>query len=225
MRYLFLAFSMWLAGSFLFGAQKNPESKNYPIQICPPNPLTIQLVKEVKPKVYAEIGISVGGTVLEVSKLLPPDGEIHLFDFYNKVAVIKDQLLASGFKNVVGHSNSYKLRDSYNWSLMKLLQSCPEPIFDYVYIDGSHTWEIDGFTFFLVDKLLKPGGYIDFDDYHWSLGTSPTMKPSLFPLTAKLYTEEQINTQHIKLVVDLLVRPHPNYIEVSKNKVFQKAFK
>lgn len=49
-------------------------------------------------------------------------------------------------------------RVSYNWRLMKLIEENKKPIFDFCYIDGAHDWYNDGFAFFLVDKLLKPGG-------------------------------------------------------------------
>ena len=39
------------------------------------------------------------------------------------------------------------------------------PIFDYVFIDGAHTWMLDALAFLLVDRLLRVGGYVDFDDY------------------------------------------------------------
>ena len=53
---------------------------------------------------------------------------------------------------------------SYTWRLMKLIEENPEPIFDFCYIDCAHDWYNDGFAFLLVDKLLKPGGWIFFDD-------------------------------------------------------------
>lgn len=198
------------------------ELNNYPQVDCPVNKVTIEWVNRTQPKVYAEIGIATGSTAVEVAKVMPQGGEIHLFDFYDKVDFVEKRLTESGFKKIVGHSNSYKLRDSYNWSLMKLLQKHSEPIFDYVYLDGMHTWDIDGFTFFLVDRLLKPEGYIDFDDYGWSLAISPSLKPSVFPLTEKLYTNEQIRAKGVRLVIELLVRRDPNYVEVVKNKIFQK---
>jgi predicted O-methyltransferase YrrM len=198
------------------------EKTNYPQVNCPPNSMTVAWVQHVQPRVYAEIGIAVGGTVCEIARVLPAKSEIYLFDYYDKVANVKQALLKQGYSAVRGYGNSYKLRDSYNWSLMKLLKEHEQPIFDYVYIDGMHTWEMDGFAFLLIDKLLKPGGFIDFDDYDWTLRKSPTLNPTLFPLTSKLYTEEQIDIPGIKLVVDLLVRRNSNYIEVVKDKIFQK---
>lgn len=103
-----------------------------------------------------------------------------------------------------------------------LLASQTAPIYDYIFLDGAHTWAVDALTTFLADRLLRPGGYLDFDDYDWSLGNSPTLKPSAFPLTKKLYTDEQIAAKQVKMVVELIVRRNPSYREVVPNKIFQK---
>lgn len=96
-------------------------------------------------------------------------------------------------------------------------------IFDYVYLDGAHDLVIDGFAFHLVDLLLKPRGFIELDDYNWTYGGSPTVNPQKHPLTAQLYTKEQIAIPHVKLIVDHLVKPHPNYREVTANRLYQKV--
>jgi predicted O-methyltransferase YrrM len=53
---------------------------------------------------------------------------------------------------------------SYIWRMMKMLEESPLPRFDFCYVDGAHDWYTSGFAFFLVDRLLKPGGLIIFDD-------------------------------------------------------------
>lgn len=120
------------------------------------------------------------------------------------------------------HGNTHKTLDCYNWSLMKLLQQHDQPIFDYVFLDGAHTWNVDALTFFLADRLLKTGGHLDFDDYDWSIGSSPSLNPKVYPRTRKLYTEEQIAERQVKLIVDLLVKTNPRYVEVIPNKIYRK---
>lgn len=75
----------------------------------------------------------------------------------------------------------HKFNDSYNWNLIKLFKSSGfQPIFDYCFLDGAHTFAIDALSFFLVDKLLKVGGYVDFDDYGWRLRNS-SLDPEKIP--------------------------------------------
>lgn len=172
---------------------------------------------------YAEIGIYRGETARHIADLLAGAGEIHLFDFEDRVAPVAAELHEAGHRNVVAHPNSRRLMDSYNWSLMQLLAEHGQPVFDYVFLDGAHTWALDALAFLLVDRLLKDGGYVDFDDYGWTIARSPSMRPEAFPDVRRLYTDEQIERAQVALVVDLLVRSHPGYTEVVPNKIFRKG--
>lgn len=63
--------------------------------------------------------------------------------------------------------------DSYIWWLRRRMRECVrdgrvQPAFDFVFLDGAHTWDVDGFAFALVDRLLAPGGWLLFDDLDWT---------------------------------------------------------
>ena len=98
--------------------------------------------------------------------------------------------------------------ESYNWRLMKFIEENDEPIFDFCYIDGAHDWNVDGFAFLLVDKLLKPGGWIIFDDMYWSFGISPSLKNSN---RVRNMPDDVKDTPHVAKVFDVLVKSHPDY--------------
>lgn len=201
------------------------DRKNYPanVSVYAPNSETVEWVKKTNSKMVAEIGIYQGHTSIEISKILPEDGELHLFDFHDRVDAVGAKVEKAGFKNVKRFGCSYKLLDSYNWPLAKLIESNPSPVYDYMFLDGAHTFAIDALTFFLADQLLKINGHMDFDDYAWTLGGSPALRPERFPLTAKLYTREQIDAQQVRMIVDLLVRKSGRYEEVVKDKIFRKT--
>lgn len=101
---------------------------------------------------------------------------------------------------------------SFNWRLMRMLEEEPRPSFDFCYIDAAHTWYDTGFGFFLVDKLLKPGGWILFDDlrFVYEALVEPGKKPADF--LARM-TREERETQQVLKVWDLLVKDHPGYDE------------
>jgi len=172
---------------------------------------------------YAEIGVYEGDTALAIADELDGRGEIHLFDFEDKVTAAAARIEAAGYRNVVAHPNSRKIMDSYNWSLMTLLRERAEPRFDYVFLDGSHTWAVDALAFMLVDRLLRPGGHIEFDDYHWTIERSPSMNPQAFPASDRLFTREQMAERQVALVVDLLVRRDRRYEEIVENRLFRKV--
>jgi predicted O-methyltransferase YrrM len=172
---------------------------------------------------YAELGVYHGDTALAIAASLGGEGELHLFDFEDRVELVANRLRQAGHDNVYAHPNTRRLMDSYNWSLMRLLAEYREPVFDYAFVDGAHTWAHDALAFCLVDRLLLPGGYLDFDDYRWTLRDSPSMNPEAFPEVEELYTDDQIDAAQVALIVDLLVKRDPRYEEVVPNKIFRKG--
>lgn len=170
---------------------------------------------------YAEFGIYKGETALKVHELFPKC-EIHLFDYENILTEFKTRV-SKGANRFHYYGNTQKYHDSYNWALMKLEEANPnKQIFDYCFLDGAHTVAIDTLNFLLVDRLLRTGGYVDFDDYGWKLRGS-SLDPKLVPEIAEQYTDEQIDTRQVKMIVETLVRPDNRYLELVPNKIFRKS--
>jgi predicted O-methyltransferase YrrM len=92
---------------------------------------------------------------------------------------------------------------SYNWRLMKLIEEQTKT-FDLCYVDGGHDWYNTGLAFFLVDKLLQPGGWMIFDDLDWTM-------EHLDAKWALRKPEEERITPQVRKVWELLVQPHPHY--------------
>jgi predicted O-methyltransferase YrrM len=80
------------------------------------------------------------------------------------------------------------------------------PRFDFAFIDGYHSWEQAGLDFFLIDKLLRPGGWILFDDMHWSFRTSRSWSQK-----SESLPDDYREARHVRDVFNLLVRQHPGY--------------
>ena len=97
---------------------------------------------------------------------------------------------------------------SYTWRLMKFLEESHFPTFDMCYIDGAHTWFVDGFAFYLVNLLLKPGGWIIFDDLNWTFANSPSLKNTEGVIRMP---QDEKTTPQVRKVYELLVKPHPDY--------------
>ena len=186
------------------------------------NVVTLEFLATTECEVIGEIGVWQGRSSEGFASFLDGRGRLYLFDFEDVVEPVAARLTEAGHSNVVAYGNSRLLLDSYNWSLMRLLSEHEAPVFDYVYIDGAHTWHHDALAFLLIDRLLKPGGYVDFDDYGWTIDASPSVNPRAAPEQLERYTQEQIVTPQIELIAELLVRRDPRYQEVMENKIFQK---
>ncbi|MEA2454573.1 MAG: hypothetical protein QOI45_835 [Thermoleophilaceae bacterium] len=93
---------------------------------------------------------------------------------------------------------------SYNWYLHRRIREqtrevgvC-DPCLDFCFFDGAHRWVDDGLAFFLVDKLLKPGGWLLFDDLAWTIDALDV-------------DESERAFAQVGEVFDLLVKAHPSY--------------
>ena len=89
------------------------------------------------------------------------------------------------------------------WHLMKLISARQR--FDLCYIDDAHTWNVTGLHFFLAEKLVRPGGYLLFDDLNWTVTGSKTGN-----VTGRGLTDEQKETAQVGKVWNLLVKEHAN---------------
>ncbi len=101
---------------------------------------------------------------------------------------------------------------SYTWELAKMIREKNPPQFDFCYFDGDHTWDGTGFGFLLVDVLLRPGGWILFDDLKWTIKESlkDRAKP---PRHWVACDEDEQATPAVQLVFDQLV-PHLGYTDL-----------
>jgi hypothetical protein len=87
-----------------------------------------------------------------------------------------------------------------------------EPIYDFCFIDGAKNWTIDGCAFFLVDKLLKPGGWILFDDLNWVYRKKVNEgKQFTDGIDVTQMSEDELDKPHLELVYRYLVMQHPDY--------------
>jgi predicted O-methyltransferase YrrM len=102
---------------------------------------------------------------------------------------------------------------SYLWFMMELLKRHSDPVFDMCYIDGAHDWYTDGFAFLLVDRLLKPGGVVVFDDIDWTFGRSKFYAGS--EALAKM-PEHEIHTPQVRMIIELLVKRTSTYTQLEE---------
>lgn len=125
---------------------------------------------------------------------------IDLLSAENRQPNIEQLLTKCGYTDLV---DFYYEPVSYNWRLMKLIEE-NRKTFDLCYLDGGHDWYNTGYAFFLVDKLLKPGGWIVFDDLDWTMEHIDAKWALRKPL-------EERTTPQVRKVWELLVKTHPNY--------------
>lgn len=159
-----------------------------------------------------ELGFFHGKSSAFIGAILRDIGEGHLLTIDRKNALerqpnIHQVLEALDLTSWV--TVSYEQR-SYNWKLMRMLEEDDRPRFNFCYIDAAHTWDDTGLAFFLVDKLLEPGGWMIFDDLDFKY--QALVKPGEdMPKYLLRMGHEERNTNQVRNVWELLVKKHPAY--------------
>ncbi len=114
-------------------------------------------------------------------------------------------LAALGFSGLVSLK---RVPTCYTWHLMRMLEEDPTPRLDLCFIDGAHSWAVDGLAFLLADRLLRPGGWVILDDMEWTYAASPTMERTA---AVADMPEDERTTPQVAKVYELLVKTQPGY--------------
>jgi predicted O-methyltransferase YrrM len=139
---------------------------------------------------------------------LGSNGKVVAVDLLNKKQPIPS---AFDLTNSAGLSSFVELYEdpiSYTWHLKRNLDRYAKEPFDFIFIDGAHRWDTDGFAFFLADRVLKQGGWILFDDLDWTFASSSSIGSSA-PVRAM--TPEERDFPQVRAVWEQLVLTHPSY--------------
>jgi hypothetical protein len=85
-----------------------------------------------------------------------------------------------------------------------------QPLYDFVYLDGSKNFTVDGLAVVLIEKLLRPGGWLLMDDLYWRYGDD---RDETDGVAHRSLSPEERAVPHLKEVFDLIVRQHPSFTE------------
>ncbi len=184
----------------------------------------VNLVKDKKASAgkvtVAEIGIDLGATTLAVSKVLDKADTYYLFDFEEVVSALTSDLreLPEIKCDYVQVGNTHKTYDSYVWNLSNLVFQMRndkiDGIFDVVYLDGAHNLIHDGLACCMLKEMIRPGGYVVFDDVNWSYEISHTCNPKVNSVVKNGFTHEQICDCQVKRVIRLFMERDEHFEKI-----------
>lgn len=166
-----------------------------------------EFVRRERPAEVLELGFAHGVSTVYLAAALEANGEGRLVSVDNLSAHDRDPSAADLIARA-GLAHRVELvyePTSYNWFLHgKIRENSSEgacrPYLDFCFLDGAHTWVDDGLAFFLVDKLLKPGGWILFDDLSWVMDERFTH-----------VAEHERAIAQVQEIFELLACQHPAY--------------
>jgi len=174
-------------------------------------------IRQHRPQNVLELGIGFGvGSCYMAAALHENDaGHLTCVDLVDApYSPSAEELISKA--NLAQFVSIYREKSSYTWFLKKRIEQrttpngvC-EPEFDMCFIDGPKDWTIDGAAFFMVNKLMKEGGWIIFDDYDWKHESYTPKKQN--DDNGKISEDERAQP-HVEAIFRLLVMQHPDYGE------------
>lgn len=180
----------------------------------------------------AEVGVGYGATSVEIVKRLRKKDAFYFYSFQEEVDELFNDLKKQDYCKciLVPLGNSHALYDSFCWNLGKQViknnEEHKKGIFDLVYLDGAHSFLYSGLACALLKMLVREGGYLIFDDLNWSYGKSFSLNPKVFPEITKQYTQEQIDTFQIQMVVDAFMENDDQWVckkTTKRRAIYQKT--
>jgi predicted O-methyltransferase YrrM len=173
-------------------------------------------LRSTKPEEILELGTSYGVSAAYMAAALEANGEGRVTTIDHVRSNSPQELLERVDPAVVRRINLVRIEDSsYNWWLKEQVAARSDasgncaPLYDFCYLDGSHNWTVDGLAVVLIEKLLKPGGWLLLDDLNWDYRSDPhglRERGIFFPLS-----RSELTTPHVRGVFDLIVKPHPAF--------------
>lgn len=179
------------------------------------------MILKERPEHILELGIAHGTATCIMAAALHELGRgtvtavdlIEVADAFRPSA--EEQLAETGLE---GYARVVRMQTGYNWFLHDEIAANTRngictPCYDLCIIDGPKNWTIDGAAFFMADKLLRPNGWMVFDDYGWTHDSVSGLRDATDGIAHRDLSREERSTPHIREVFELLVRQHPDYGE------------
>ena len=179
--------------------------------------IVFEHVRATRPREVLELGTAHGVGTAYLAAGLVDGARLTTVDFAGAAydpppeAVLARAGLADRVEIVRRHS-------SYTWWLKEEVERHSdahdnvEPRFDFVYLDGAKNWTIDGLAVILVEKLLRPGGWLLMDDLDWTYADDPGREATDGVVHREL-SEAERTQPHLRAVFDLIVAQHPSFTD------------
>ena len=169
-----------------------------------------------------EIGTAHGVSAAYIAAALEAKGEGHLTTVDHGAATFDpppEQVLErAGLSHRV---TIVRRHSSYNWFLKEQVEQRSDvdgnctPLYDFAYLDGSKNFSVDGLAVVLIEKLLRPSGWLLMDDLEWTYALGPWFEPQLGPggnpCPFGPLSESERTEPHLRAVFELVVKQHPAF--------------
>jgi predicted O-methyltransferase YrrM len=172
-------------------------------------------IREHRPEKLLELGTARGGSAIFMAAALEANGAGQLttvdssrWNWRNPTP--REVIDRSGLAHRITLDKRYS---TYTWFLKTELERCLDesgavwPEYDFIFLDGAKYWSTDGLAVVLMEKLLRPGGWLLLDDLGWTYEQHTDQKRH-YEIEVGQLSEEERTQPHLRSVFDLLIRPN-----------------
>jgi predicted O-methyltransferase YrrM len=175
-------------------------------------------IRATRPEQALELGTAHGVSAAYIAAALEANGSGHLITVDHRGAAYdpapEDVLRNAGLDHRV---TIFRDHSSYNWFLKQQIEQASDdagnccPRFDFCYLDGSKNWNLDGLAVVLIEKLLRPEGWLLMDDLEWTYESNPWIAPEQNGRPLGPMSESELTEPHLLAVFELIVKQHPSF--------------
>jgi len=182
-------------------------------------------LRATKPEAVLELGTAHGVSAAYIAAALEANGHGRLTTVDSSQysgswqdPAPEEVLAFAGLRDWVSFERSHS---TYTWFLKEQIEqrsdrsgNC-EPLYDFCFLDGQKNWTVDGLAVFLIEKLLRPGGWLLMDDLGWTYATyAPHRQGWHYSIDIGSLSEKERREPHMGAVFDLIVKQHPSFTEL-----------
>jgi predicted O-methyltransferase YrrM len=175
-------------------------------------------IRRTRPESALELGTAHGVSAAYIAAALEANGDGRLTTVDHAGAAFDpppDEILARA--GLAHRVSIVREHSAYTWFLKERLTEQVdragnvEPLYDFCYLDGSKNFNVDGLAIVLIERLLRPGGWLLMDDLGWTYEDNPWITPTgdgrpLGPMSAAELTEP-----HLRAAFDVVARGLPSF--------------
>jgi predicted O-methyltransferase YrrM len=177
-------------------------------------------VRATKPERVLELGVAHGVGCAYIAAALQENGRgtittVDSSKFLYEDPTAEELMERLGLDHLVTVDRG---SSTYTWFLKEKIEECSDeagnctPVYDFVYLDGAKDWTIDGLAVFLIEKVLRNGGWLLMDDLDWTFSSWQADKVGVVEKQAMSTAE--LNEPHLRAVFELIVKQHPAFTDM-----------
>ena len=177
-------------------------------------------IRKHRPENLLELGTARGGSAIFMAAALEANGRGQLTSVDSsrwnwRSPTPREVIDRSGLAHRITLDKRFS---TYTWFLKTDLESCldgtgaVQPKYDFVFLDGAKYWSTDGLAVVLIEKLLRPGGWLLLDDLGRTYAKHPDQERH-YEIEVAKRSEEERSQPHLRAIFDLLIQPNEAFNE------------